>query len=112
MRAEIPRHGLHVDVDSGNVYLAGAVIDPPLPKHQFLLLRLLYENRGKICTPYMIVKAVWSEDYIDQVDDQRIAQLIRRLRKRVEPDGQPWRNILTVRGRGLTMGDGQPHASA
>ena len=99
-------NGLYVDTESGNVYLNGTVIDPPLPKYQYRLLKLLYENRGRICSPYMIVEAVWSEEYIDQVEDQRIAQLIRRLRKLIELEGKPWRYILTVRGRGLTLGDG------
>lgn len=104
----VPSQGVYVDVESGNVYLEGQLLDPPLPKHQYLLLKLLFENKGKICTPYMIVEAVWSEDYIDQVDDQRIAQLIRRLRQRIETQGRPWRYIVTVRGRGLTLGDGRP----
>ena len=102
----IPDNGIYVDSDSGNAYVDGGLIDPPLPKYQFRLLKLLYENKGKICTFYKIVESVWSEDYIDRIDDQRIAQLISRLRRRVEPHGKPWKYILTVRGRGLTLGDG------
>jgi len=102
----VPSAGLWVDAASGNLYLEGNRLEPPLTKHQYRLVKLLFENKGKICTPYMVVEAVWSEDYIDQVDDQRIAQLISRLRKRVEPEGRPWRHIVTVHGRGLTLGDG------
>ena len=102
----IPSQGLWVDVSSGNVYVDGLCIDPPLTKHQFALVELLSKMKGRICSPYMIVSAVWSEDYIDAVDDQRIAQLISRLRRRLEPEGRPWKYILTVHGRGLTLGDG------
>jgi len=103
-----PSQGVYVDEASGNIFVEGKLVDPPLPKHQYLLLKLLFDNVGKICNAYMVVEAVWSEDYMDQVDDQRIAQLIRRLRQRIEPEGKPWRYILTVRGRGLTLGDGRP----
>jgi len=54
----------------------------------------------------MIVKSVWSEDYLDRVDDQRIAAMVSRLRKRIEPEGKPWRYIVTIHGRGLKLGDG------
>jgi serine/threonine-protein kinase len=102
----IPAVGVYVDLESGNAYADGQLIDPPLPEHQFRLLKLLYQDKGKICTFYRIVEAVWSEAYMDQIDDQRIAQLISRLRRRVEPHGKPWKYIQTVRGRGLTLGDG------
>ena len=102
---DVPPQGVYVDVESGNAYVDGALLDPPLPKNQFSLLLLLHEERGRICSFYRIVEAVWSEDYMDQIDDQRIAQLISRLRRRVEPEGKPWRYVLTVRGRGLTLGE-------
>ena len=63
----IPDSGLWVDVASGNVYVDGVCLDPPLTKHQFRLVKLLFESKGKICSSYMIVKAVWSEEYMDQV---------------------------------------------
>jgi len=101
-----PAEGLWVDVETGNAYLNAQLIDPPLTKQQFDLLNLLCEQKGNICTPYMIVKSVWSEDYLDRVDDQRIAALVSRLRKRIEPEGKPWRYIVTIHGRGLKLGDG------
>lgn len=108
--------GLWLDKDSGNVYLNGKVLDPPLTKHQYRLLKLLWDNADKICDPYEIARAVWAEDYsteeeqrvIDSVDDQRIAQLVTRLRRRIEPEGKPWKYIITVHGRGLTLGSGNP----
>ncbi len=106
--ASAPSEGIWVDKEGGAVYLNGERLDPPLTNKQFQLMRLLHENRKGICTPYMIISAVYSEDYIDEVDDQRIHQLISRLRKRIEPEGRPWRYIVTVHGRGFTLGDGTP----
>ncbi len=100
--------GVSVDERSGNVYLNGKMVIPPLTDHQFKLLRLLHDNRGRICDLDMIIRAVFGEKYLGEVDDQRIAQLVSRLRKRLEPKGRPWRHVQTVHGRGLKLGDGNP----
>jgi DNA-binding winged helix-turn-helix (wHTH) protein len=95
--------GIWVDEDAGAVYIDGERLDPPLTDHQYKLMLLLWKNRGKICDNYMIVENVWSEEYVEDIEDQRIAQLTSRLRRRVEPNGRPWRYILTVHGRGLRL---------
>jgi hypothetical protein len=100
----VPDVGIWVDEEAGVVYLDGERLDPPLTNKQYALIKLLFENKSKVCTPYMIVTAVYSEDHIPTVDDQRIHQLISRVRKRLEPEGKPWRNILTVHGRGFSLG--------
>ena len=79
---EAPSTGLWVDTASGYVYRDGKPIQPPLTDKEYRLVELLYQSRGKICTPYMIVEAVWGEDYIEDVDDSRIAALTYRLRKK------------------------------
>ena len=103
---EIPAHGLHVDIEGGNVYVEGERLEPALPKYQFRLLKLLYENRDKVCTTDTIVKNVWPKENYYEVDDQRIHALVSRLRGRIEPDGRPWKYIRTVRGRGLVLRSG------
>jgi len=100
--------GVAVDERSGNVYLNGKMVIPPLTAHQFSLLCLLHDNKGRICDLDMIIRAVFGEKYLGEVDDQRIAQLVSRLRKRLEPGGRPWKYIQTVHGRGLKLGDGAP----
>lgn len=107
----IPPSGLWVDTESGNVYVEGRLVDPPLTKHQFRLVSLLFEKKGKICDAFMIVNAVWTEEYMHEVDDQRIAQLVSRARRRIEPEGKPWKYLITVRGRGFTLGDGSLNVS-
>jgi DNA-binding response OmpR family regulator len=57
----------------------------------------------KICDKYQIVEAVWGEEYIDEVDDARIEKLVSRLRKKIEPDPNEPRYLLTVRGRGYKL---------
>jgi hypothetical protein len=99
-----PDVGVWVDEEAGAVYLDGERVDPPLTNKQYAFVKLLFENKSKVCTPYMIVTAVYSEDHIPEVDDQRLHQLISRVRKRLDPGGKPWQNILTVHGRGFTLG--------
>lgn len=108
----VRQRGLWLDEASGHAYVDGQRIDPPLTKDQVRLLQLLCENEGRICTSYMVVKAVYGEAFLDKVDDARIAQLVKRLRRRLEPQGKPWRYILNVHGRGLTLGDGNPDGRA
>jgi len=97
--------GISVDEKSGNVYVNGTLITPPLTAHQFSLLRLLYKNKGSICDTDTIIKAIFGQEYMEKVDDQRIAQLVSRLRKRLEPEGRPWQYIQTIHGRGLRLGN-------
>ncbi len=103
----VPPTGVWVDEAAGIVYLDGEPLDPPLTNKQYQLIKLLFENKGKICTPYLIVSDVYSEDHIPIVDDERIHQLVSRLRKRVDPCGKPWRNVRTVQGRGFMLGSGE-----
>jgi len=98
--------GIWVDEKSGNVYINGKLLSPPLTAHQFSLLRLLYRNKGSICDTDTIIKEVFGQEYMEKVDDQRIAQLVSRLRKRIEPEGKPWQYIQTIHGRGLRLRDG------
>jgi eukaryotic-like serine/threonine-protein kinase len=101
----VPDVGVWVDVDAGVVYLDGKRVVPPLTKRQYAFVKLLFENRTKdVCEPYSIVTAVYSEEHIPEVDDQRIHQLVSRVRKRLDPDGKPWQNILTISGRGFALG--------
>lgn len=96
------RQGVWLDVESGEVRVDGQSI-PPLTSLEYRLLLLLYGNIDKICDKYKIVEAVWSEDYIDEVDDSRIEKLISRLRQKIELHPSEPRYIQTVRGRGYKL---------
>ena len=94
--------GIWVDKKAGDVWVDGKRI-PPLTRLEYKLLLCLYNNANRICDKYDIVDAVWSGSYIDQVDDSRIAKLVSRLRKRIEPDPTNCRYIVTVHGRGYKL---------
>lgn len=93
-----PPSGLHVDSRTGEVMVAGRRIDT-LTALEYNLLRLLYENTGRLCSKNEIIRQVWgAED--DDIDDSRVEKLVSRLRRKIEPlPGRP-QLVRTVRGRG------------
>jgi DNA-binding response OmpR family regulator len=94
--------GVRIDVESGTVWVDGKPI-PDLTNLEYRLLLLLYGSLDRTCDKYKIVEAVWSEDYIHEVDDARIEKLVSRLRQKIEPiPGEP-RYLLTIRGRGYRL---------
>jgi len=59
--------------------------------------------RGQVFTKEQIYRAVWSEDYL--LDDSNIMAFIRKLRKKIEPDPDAPKYILTIWGIGYKMND-------
>lgn len=94
--------GVRVDVDSGEVYVDGALIEQ-LTDLEYKLALLLYGRLNKIVDKYAIVTQVWGENYLDEVDDARIEKLVSRLRAKLEPAAAEPRYLITVRGRGYKL---------
>jgi hypothetical protein len=94
--------GIRVDVEAGEVWVDGER-SVTLTDLEYRALLLFYGHMGQICDKYQIVEAVWGDDYMDEVDDARIEKLISRLRKKIEPDPNVPRYIVTVRGRGYKL---------
>jgi len=89
-------------VESGTVWVDGRAV-PELTSLEYRLLLLLYGNLNRTCDKYKIVGAVWSEDYLDEVDDARVEKLVSRLRQKIEPTPSEPRYLLTIRGRGYKL---------
>ena len=71
-----------------------------------LLLDTLEQSGGAIISRDALIQAVWPEDqiYSAGVRDDSLAQLIRRLRKKIEADPSNPSLIHTIPGRGYTYG--------
>ena len=74
-----------------------------LTPKEFDILYFLAENRGEVFTKEQIYKAVWSEDYL--LDDSNIMAFIRKLRKKIEPNPDEPKFILTIWGIGYKFND-------
>jgi len=92
--------GVFVDEQSGDIWIEGKLVEPPLAELEYNLLAYLYRKCNQICNRDKIAIAVWGEQAIEGVTDDQIDQLVRRVRKRIEPDPANPRYIETVRGRG------------
>ncbi len=76
---------------------------------EYDLMAYLDEKRGELCTYDELAMHLYPEDMALEgagVTDTRLHSLVKRLRRQIEPSpGQP-RYILTVRGHGFRLADG------
>lgn len=73
-----------------------------LTAKEALLLNYFLAHPDTVCEKDDLIHAVWPEDRVFErgVRDDSLAQLIRRLREKIEPDPAAPRYIFTVPGRG------------
>jgi hypothetical protein len=76
--------------------------DASLTAKEAALLAFLRARPGQVCTKDELARAVWPEDRVfgDGVRDDALAQLVRRLREKIEPAPSKPIHLLTVPGRG------------
>ena len=92
---------LEIFPKSRRVLMQGREIS--LPPKEFDILWFLAQNRGEVFTKEQIYRAVWSDNYL--LDDSNIMAFIRKLRKKIEPDPDAPRYILTLWGIGYKFND-------
>jgi energy-coupling factor transporter ATP-binding protein EcfA2 len=73
-----------------------------LTAKEALLYGYLRARAGQVCAKDELIRAVWREDRVfeEGVRDDSLAQLVRRLRRKVEPEPSSPQAIETVPGRG------------
>lgn len=81
--------------------------DADLTAKEHLLLNYLRKHAGEVCDKEALISAAWPEDqiYEEGVRDDSLAQLVRRLRQKIEPNASKPRFIETVRGRGYRFNE-------
>ncbi len=80
-----------------------AAMDPAqFTAKEYLLLAYFQAHAGEVCDKDNLAHAAWPEDkiYLEGIRDDSLAQLVRRLRKKIEPDPENPTHIQTVAGRG------------
>jgi energy-coupling factor transporter ATP-binding protein EcfA2 len=87
---------------TGEIYRGGALLSASLTAKEFDLLSYLVDNEGAICEKDVLIRAVWPEDkiYEEGIRDDSLAQLVRRLRTKIEPDPSNPTYLQTIAGRG------------
>ncbi len=73
-----------------------------LTAKEVLLLQYLQAHPAKVCEKDDLIRAVWPEDrvFLKGIRDDSLAQLVRRLREKIEADPSAPRLVQTVPGRG------------
>lgn len=81
---------------------AAALDTTCLTAKEHALLKYLMARPNQICEKDDLIRAIWPEDRIFEqgIRDDSLAQLVRRLRRKIEPDEADPRYILTAPGRG------------
>ena len=92
---------LAVDLDAQLVTRDGEPVS--LTRTEFLLLRFMIENRGKLLTHRMILQKVWGPSY--QVESHYLHVYVSQLRHKLELDPTRPRYLLTEPGAGYRLVD-------
>jgi DNA-binding response OmpR family regulator len=90
--------------------LEGLQIDSSrLTAKEYRLLLYFLSHMGEVCEKDNLIRADWPEDkiFMDGIRDDSLAQLVRRLRKKIELDPEAPRYITTVPGRGYRFMGGK-----
>jgi two-component system KDP operon response regulator KdpE len=92
---------LTIDVANRDVRLGGERVK--LTPHEFDLLRVLAQNEGKLLTHRALLREVWGPAY--QVEAHYLHVYVSHLRRKIEPDPQSPRYLLTEPGAGYRLVD-------
>ena len=105
----------HAPDAAGIVSAAGLAIDPSrrqvrageraidLTALEFELLHLLASRRGLVFSRETLLARVWKDDR--HVTERSVDTLVKRVRKKIEPDPENPRYVLTVWGAGYKFAD-------
>ena len=102
----VPQDGMRIgelEITPKNRRVVMGGTEVSLTPKEFDILYFLAQNRGEVFTKEQIYRAVWSEDYL--LDDSNIMAFIRKLRKKIEPDPDAPKYILTIWGIGYKFND-------
>lgn len=94
---------IFVDEKSGDVYVRGEKLNPPLTKDEYSFLAYLYKRCNEICSRDDIAIAVQGKEKGYETSNAAIDKLVERVRKRIERESTKPRYIETVHGRGYRL---------
>ncbi len=99
---------IHIDRQRRLISVSGRKITGLTPL-EYNLIAYLAEKQGQVCTRDELAEYLYPEDAALEglgVTDNRLDSVVKRLRKRIEPNPKAPRYIITVRGHGFKLQDG------
>jgi DNA-binding winged helix-turn-helix (wHTH) protein len=92
---------LELDPKTRAVLRDGTPLNVELTAYEDRLLTYFLEHTSEVCQKDSLMQVIWPEEQIvEGIRDDRLAQLIKRLREKIEPDPAHPIYIQTMRGRG------------
>ena len=88
-----------IDLESHEVTRDGKTVH--LTAKEFKLLHFLIEHAGEVVSHRRLLQAVWGPDYGNEVEYLRV--FINQVRKKIEPDPQNPRYLLTEPSMGYRL---------
>ncbi|MEM7532211.1 MAG: winged helix-turn-helix domain-containing protein [Chloroflexota bacterium] len=102
VQSEQDKQQVRVDTQAGLVYINNQQTEPLTPK-EYSLLEALYEHAGEICSSELLIKRLYPEHEQLHVNENNITTLIRRIRKKIEPNSSRPQYLVNVKGRGYRL---------
>lgn len=100
---------LCVDVDRCEVQRAGAFV--PLTASEFRIIEYMARNCGRVLKPHEILNAIGSDyEYLPREAQDVFKVYVRRIRRKLEPNEDEPRYLVTVRGFGYRLEGGMAPA--
>ncbi len=96
-----PGRPIRLHPETRSVWRGDAELPITLTAKEDQLLSYFLKHTGEMCTKDALARAVWPDEIpLEGVRDDRLAQLVRRLREKIEFDPSEPGYILTVHGQG------------
>ena len=101
-RLKSPDSEIRLHPETRAVWRGDATLPVTLTAKEDQLLSYFLEHTGDLCTKDALARAVWPDEVtLEGVRDDRLAQLVRRLREKIEFDPAEPTFIVTVHGQGF-----------
>jgi two-component system KDP operon response regulator KdpE len=99
LRQSYRYQGLEIDFDARRAKVGGVAVS--LTKREFEVLAYLARNAGRVVLHRQLLQAVWGAAYGEEVD--YVWTFVQRIRRKIEPDRETPRYVLTETGVGYRM---------
>ncbi len=99
------RHG-NLELNFGLRQVRCAGVEIPLTPREYEVLAYIARNAGKVLTHRQLLQAVWGPEYGDESD--YVWTYVRRIRRKIEPEPDQPRYLLTEPGVGYRFAPPDP----
>jgi len=90
---------------AGEVWVDGRQVAPPLSKKEFMLLKYLCMNPGRLITKDEVIAVVYPDEYKtgSLISDEALNRLVQRMKEKIREFSIEREYITTVRGKGYRL---------